>query len=229
MPSPEQYLKKLWNRNMIIKSILKKLVQNAETLEGQYCFLCGEKTQLNTNSEGEFFICTVDSSHQSPRAYIFDNKSPWSLENNELIHSTVGAIISKTVQEGPFFLLFLRRKYPFLYTLPAGHVECGESLEENIAREVIEETGLQISSMQPLWSEEVFQIYDPCRRGADIHRWHLFEIRTEGQPTLSDEGRIIGWYSKEEVQDMIANKALTIPSALFLQRYLGCVDNGGHD
>lgn len=199
--------------NLVLNSIIQK------NLPGEYCFICGGKVHHSHNTAGEIFICDVDATHQSPRAYIIDKKTKYSVEADELIHETVGSIIVKQQGNEKYFLLFLRRKFPFLYTIPAGHVETHETPEENIKREIIEETALKITRLKKLWPQENFRLYDPCRRGADHHDWHIYEAMSEGQPSLSSEGRIIGWYTEEEIKVMIENSLLTIPSAFFLEKY----------
>lgn len=202
-------------------SPLQSILQNHTKPQGEYCFICGASIHHGHNADGEIFICDKDPTHQSPRAFIFDNKAKYSIEENELIHETVGSIIVNQIQQETYYLLFLRRKFPFLYTIPAGHVESDISLEENIKREIIEETSLQIKTLKHLWPQEKFRLYDPCRRGADYHYWHIYEATCQGQPTLSTEGRIIGWYRADEIQQMISNNLLTLPSAFFLQKHWG--------
>lgn len=198
-------------------SLLLDILQNHS--QGEYCFICGARVHHSTNAAGEIFICDENPTHQSPRAYILDDKAKYTVENNELIHETAGSIIIKKQNQEKYYLLFLRRKFPFLYTISAGHVEKNGTVEENIKREIIEETALKIQTIKQLWPQEKFRLYDPCRRGANHHDWHIYEAICEGQPTLSTEGRIIGWYTANEIKQMIANDLLTIPSAFFLQKY----------
>ncbi len=54
---------------------------------------------------------------------------------------TVGAFIFNPVGE---LLLVTSPKWPGAYTVPGGHVEVGERLEEALAREALEETGLRV-------------------------------------------------------------------------------------
>ena len=42
------------------------------------------------------------------------------------------------------------------YALPGGHVKIGETLEEGLRRETLEEMGVRIECKQMLWSEECF-------------------------------------------------------------------------
>lgn len=181
------------------------------TSVGRFCFVCGE-TNLTTaeTPDGEIFVCHP-AGHRSPRAFIFDGKAVYSFEAGELIHEATGAIIRRQAGESRQTLLFLRRKFPYQYTIPAGHVEIGQDPEAEMRREVTEETGLIVRQAAPLWPAETTLFEDPCRRGADFHRWHIFEVEAEGLPRLSDEGRVIGWYSDAEIREFAHQNLLTLP------------------
>ncbi len=54
--------------------------------------------------------------------------------------------VDAIVESGDEILLIKRRKEPFkgYYALPGGFVECGESCEKAVVREVEEETGIKV-------------------------------------------------------------------------------------
>ncbi len=58
---------------------------------------------------------------------------------------TVGALIFN--DEGKIFLM-KSRKWEGKYVVPGGHIELGETIEEALKREVKEETGLEINSIE---------------------------------------------------------------------------------
>lgn len=177
--------------------------------QGQFCFVCGAPgLSIQETAEGELFVCRA-AGHRSPRAFLFDGRAVFSFEDGELVHETAGALIRRGSGTNRQTLLFLRRKYPFRYTIPAGHVEIGCESEIEMRREVLEETGLTVQRSVRLWPEEELLLKDPCRRGADLHRWHVFDVVADGQPRLCDEGRVLGWYSDEEIRKFAKDDLLT--------------------
>lgn len=188
---------------------------------GTFCFVCGrpDPEDIRTGT-GQLFRCSAG--HESPRAYIFDGKAVHDFASDRLIHETAGALVQRPSGDEQLTLLFLRRKFPFLYTIPAGHLEINQDPAFEMARELDEEAGLVVESAEPLWPVHPPLLYDPCRRGADWHRWRLYRVSALGTPRLSDEGRIIGWYRESEVQALAAQKLLTAPVYALFER-LGMV------
>src|SRR3990172_8874271 len=80
-------------------------------------------------------------------------------------------------------VVLVRRKYaPLGWALPGGFVEVGETLEEAVARESLEETGLHIQLV-----EQLFTYSDP-RRDARRHTLStVFLARAEGEPLGGDD------------------------------------------
>jgi len=76
-------------------------------------------------------------------------------------------------------------------------------------REAYEETGLGILSAKLECKDIVIQ--EPCRRSTEYHVWNLYTCETIGEPKMSYEADIIGWYSLEEIHRL----PLTIPTKQF--------------
>jgi len=183
---------------------------------GVFCIACGKpEPQPIQAGEGQQFLCSAG--HLSPRAFIFDGKARYSFAGQRLIHETVGALVQRPAGGQLLTLLFLRRKFPFQYTVPAGHLEVRQPAAE-VARELEEETGLTVTDAVPIWPDDPPLLFDPCRRGADWHRWHLFQVTAAGTPRLSEEGRIIGWYRDSEIQELADQRLLTAPVQTLFQR-----------
>lgn len=200
-------------------TVLEKIFEHETHPIGCYCFKCGVKNVKTILTEnGEEFLCI--NNHRSPRVYLFDDKSVSSIEDGKLVHAVVGAIIKKNINDEDFLLLFLRRKFPFLYTIPAGHLENEHDLIGEMKREITEETALTILKCTQLWQTPL-RLFDPCRRGADFHDWYVFEAKCYGEPQLSNEGKQIGWFSKDEVKKLAQQKLLTLPVEFILKKYFG--------
>ena len=82
-------------------------------------------------------------------------------------------------------------------------------------REAYEETQLGVLSAELLHEEEV---RDECRRGADYHFWHLYLCQCTGEPRMSDEGDVIGWFTRDEITGELP---LTRPTGYFLGQLFG--------
>ena len=95
------------------------------------------------------------------------------------------------------------------YALPGGHVKIGETLEDGLIRETMEEMGVRIKCNRLLWSEECFWEWN----GKQVHNiafYYLIELCEELQ--ISDDGEfvshkdncnvVIGWMPIEKIQEI---------------------------
>lgn len=153
----------------------------------------------------------------------------------------VGAIIIKKVAGEEFILVQNRRKnngdgMDGLLEIPAGKVREYENIFEALKREVWEETGLQITSIQ---GEEnygfldvegnktiIFTPYCVTQNlsGAYSIILNTFLCEAEGTPLeRTDETENIRWMKREELKEIVSNS----PECLFLmhvhalRKYLG--------
>lgn len=176
------------------------------------CIICGsEKVKKVERGGDEYYLC--DKGHLEPRVKLPLGDFSARQTSKGLAHVSVGAVI----RDGDRVLLINRRKYPFAYTIPAGHLE-KEGPEHCVRREVKEETGLEIKDFKLLRHYDPF--YDPCRGGVDYHEWYLFEAERPGGDLIMDsEGKEIGFYHPREIKGF----KLTIPTRKFLKD-LGIID-----
>ena len=110
-------------------------------------------------------------------------------------HKSVGVIIKNDAGE---ILLIERKKFPFGFAPPAGHVDDFASPEACARGEVEEEVGLTVTTLT-LLHEETKQ--NPCRReGGDHHHWWVYEAEVTGEVQGSeDETKQVGWYNQEKI------------------------------
>ena len=140
----------------------------------EYCVHCHSRNTLSRepNAQGLLYACS--SCHQnSPRAIIIDPKLLWRIAGDkEYCHSSVGVFIFNDKNE---LLMFELTKYPFGFTIPAGHLDVEESATKAIKREVKEEVDIPIKDLVAVLSATIDG--DGCRRGSDRHEWVLFCAR----------------------------------------------------
>lgn len=156
--------------------------------------------------------------HVHDRAFIFDTKMRWEFRpDGELRHFTVGMILWRDGPTGRQYCLFRRTAHPIgFYTIAAGHLEMGEEPQAAALREAYEETRLGVVHVQLLYAAE--EIADECRSGANFHVWRLYLGECIGEPALSEEGDIIGWYTEREI---LEDLPLTQPTGHFCARLFG--------
>jgi 8-oxo-dGTP pyrophosphatase MutT (NUDIX family) len=126
------------------------------------------------------------------------------------MHYSVGIFLKKDNK----YLLIDRKKFPFGYSVSAGHVDEGETPEQTLIRETKEELGLDVKNYKLIWEGELD--FDTCRRGISCHYFYLFEIEAEGEVKIEeDEIKGYGWFNKEE-----ARKLKLTPAAEYFFNFL---------
>lgn len=86
------------------------------------------------------------------------------------------------------------KAYPGLWDLPGGGVEEGETLQEAAAREVVEETGLEIKP-----ARDYFYVYH--YEDKDLYVYGMISESKNAAVTLSDEHTEFRWISKDEYKN----------------------------
>lgn len=137
-----------------------------------YCFHCGYESPTDTTYEGRLTYECPACQKQHTRALIIDPDVRWWLDTErEYWHETACIFLRNSHGE---YLFFERTRHPFGLTMPAGHIDMGESEADTARRELGEEAGVLLPSdaFTKVAAEDIHG--DECRRGADVHRWHVF-------------------------------------------------------
>lgn len=98
------------------------------------------------------------------------------------------------------------------WEIPGGKVKKNEFFDDALRREYIEETGLEIE-IDSLYNA-IQKNYTACKTGESIKSIQLImkvSVKTD-EVVISDEHAMYGWFTKEEIKDMIANNELTPPA-----------------
>ena len=112
-------------------------------------------------------------------------------------HTSVGML----VWSGENILLVERKRFPFGFAPPAGHVDTDISFEDAAKRELKEEVGLSVKNMK-LTAEGRKE--NPCRReNGTWHYWKIYEIEAEGEIKRSeDETKQAKFFSKDLINKL---------------------------
>lgn len=182
----------------------------------QYCPACySEKIHEITKQENTYYFCEI-CKKDYPRLIIIDPEISWWVDRQtkEYWHESIGIFLFNSKKE---VLLFKRIIYPFAFSVPAGHLNKNENPKKAIIREIKEEVNLIINECDiKLFSKENLT-EDPCRRGADSHKWHLFtgQVKNNQPITMNEEGIKPVWCSLDET----LKKDLTQPVRFFIEKY----------
>ncbi len=122
--------------------------------------------------------------------------------------STVGALIFNSKNEA---LMIRSDRWSNLWGIPGGKIKYGEASETALRREILEETGLQISDIQ-------FTLVQDCIHSKEFYRDAHFVLLNytarctakNPQVKLNDEGREFRWVKLAETKKMKLNKPTKI-------------------
>ena len=93
-----------------------------------------------------------------------------------------------------------------------GKVKKNEFFDDALKREYMEETGLEIE-IDSLYNA-IQKDYTACKTGESIKSIQLImkvSVKTD-EIVISDEHSMYGWFTKEEIKNMIENNELTPPA-----------------
>lgn len=101
-------------------------------------------------------------------------------------------------------LLIERKKPPFGFAPPAGHIDGDSSFEESAKRELKEEVGLEAENLKLLIEGRK---ENPCRReGGSWHYWKIYQIEAVDEIKRSEVETKQAIFCKKEVLLLLASK-----------------------
>lgn len=181
----------------------------------EFCPNCySENIHAVKDGEKTFYLCD-DCKNKSPRLLVIDPKITWWVDENtkEYWHESVGIFLFNSENKA---LFFERTLYPFVFTIPAGHLNTGETGGVAAKRELMEETRIMTENIKLFVQEDV--LGDKCRRGADNHKWQLYIAKVERVEDIkiNEEGLRPVWLTLEEA---LQKEELSYPSQYFIKKY----------
>ncbi|MCD8021098.1 MAG: NUDIX hydrolase [Clostridiales bacterium] len=145
---------------------------------------------------------TLNYTNTEGKEKIYETVSNFDYDRPEQLGESVAGVIIVGWKKDKMLLCreFRMGVNHFVYNFPAGHIDEGEDVEHCAARELYEETGLNIV--------KVYKVLPPSYASPDLSdstAWLLFaEVEGElSDHTEADEWIQPGFYSKEELGQML--------------------------
>lgn len=146
----------------------------------------------------KFLYCPCCGSHE----FVVNNASSKRCDACGFVYyfNPRAAVVAVIRDERGRLLVARRAKEPAKGTLdlPGGFTECGETAEQSLSREVLEETGISIHSPRYLFSQPNIYPYS----GMDIHTMDLFfEVTVESSVAFESKDDVaeLFWVAPEDI------------------------------
>lgn len=179
----------------------------------RYCVSCHVDRVDQVHEGGKTLYACRACGHVNERAIYFNKYRWWLDDTGELWHDAAGVFVRNPAGQ---FLFFLRTEYPFVLTVPSGHVDENEEPAIAAARELEEEVGINAQELRDIATANIQG--DSCSSGADLHRWHayLLVLGTATKVRVREEGHKPVWLTLSEALD---GRSLIKPAEYMLKHY----------
>jgi 8-oxo-dGTP diphosphatase len=121
----------------------------------------------------------------------------------DLPRVAVGAVVFKDNK----ILLVKRAKPPAqgLWAIPGGSVKLGETLQQAVQREILEETGITIQAKMPIYTFDIIEKDENNRVRFHYVIVDLVADYISGQPIPGDDAEEVRWVSSMELKNLDVN------------------------
>jgi ADP-ribose pyrophosphatase YjhB (NUDIX family) len=131
---------------------------------------------------------------------------------------TTDIIIEYDLNGTAGLVLITRKNYPYGLAIPGGFAEYGLSLEQNAAKEAMEETGLYVTIQNP---EHPFCVHSGPERDPRGHTISIAYIANGfGAIVAGDDAKTAGFYNIGEVKEMVQSNKFAFDHARIILKYL---------
>ena len=116
----------------------------------------------------------------------------------------VGAVVFKDES-----VLLVKRKYPpnaGQWAIPGGKLRLGETLQAAAEREILEETGIAINALKPIYT---FELIEKDAQGDVLYHYVIIDLLAEyisGEPCPADDSSAAAWVDRKRLANLQVNQ-----------------------
>ena len=112
-------------------------------------------------------------------------------------------------------IVLVKRKYPPLgWSLPGGFVDVGETVEQAVTRELMEETNMKLKDLKQ------FHVYSDPKRDLRFHTISVvFTAGSETCPKAGDDAEDTGLFTRDEIIKMNTDRLICFDHGTILLDY----------
>ena len=113
-------------------------------------------------------------------------------------------------------IVLIKRKFPPLgWSLPGGFVDIGETVEQAVTRELMEETNIELKDLKQ------FHVYSDPKRDPRFHTVSVvFMARSDAAPKAGDDAEETGLFTRDEIIKMNVDGLICFDHGIILKDYI---------